>query len=48
MLSQDQIDHAVVALAPREGEDILRTEDIVASIRKYGEEVSFARARNKS
>lgn len=42
VLSQEQIDNAVIALEPREGEDILRTEDIVASIQKYGDEVSRA------
>jgi hypothetical protein len=39
-LSQEQIDNAVVAFEPREGEETLRTEDILSTIEKYGDEVS--------
>lgn len=41
-LSSEQIDNAVVALEPRQGEEVLRTEDILATIEKYGDEVSTA------
>ena len=39
-LSAEQIDNAVVALEPRKGEETLRTEDILSSIERYGDEVS--------
>ncbi|KAJ9125145.1 hypothetical protein QFC22_000099 [Naganishia vaughanmartiniae] len=40
-LSPQQIDNAVVALEPREGEDTLRTEDILARIEEYGDEGAY-------
>lgn len=44
VLSPEQIDNAIVALSPREGEDCLRTEDIIDVIGKHGDEVSQTRA----
>ncbi|KAJ9102951.1 hypothetical protein QFC19_004507 [Naganishia cerealis] len=40
ILSPEQIDNAVVALTPRDGEETLHTEDILASIQKYGDEIA--------
>ncbi|KAJ9127820.1 hypothetical protein QFC24_000104 [Naganishia onofrii] len=39
-LSAEQIDNAVVALEPRKGEETLRTEDILSSIERYGDEIA--------
>lgn len=44
MLSQDQIDNAVIALSPRQGEDILRTEDILKVLDQYKDEVGIDKA----
>ena len=41
-MSQEQIDNAVVAIEPREGEETLRTGDVLSTIDKYGDEVSHA------
>lgn len=41
VLSQDQIDNAIIALSPREGEDTLRTEDIIQVLEDNKDEVSF-------
>jgi kynureninase len=41
VLSQDQIDNAIIALSPREGEDTLRTEDIIQVLEDNKNEVSF-------
>jgi kynureninase len=38
-LSQDQIDDAIIALSPREGEDTLRTEDILQVLEENKNEV---------
>lgn len=40
VLSQDQIDNAIIALSPREGEDTLRTEDILQVLEENKDEVS--------
>ncbi|KAJ9108770.1 hypothetical protein QFC21_000090 [Naganishia friedmannii] len=40
ILSPEQIDNAVIALEPRQGEETLRTEDILSSIEQYGEEAT--------
>lgn len=41
ILSPEQIGNAIVALSPREGEDCLRTEDILKVIEEHGDEVSL-------
>jgi len=38
-LSKDQIDNAIIALEPREGEDTLRTEDILKVLDENKDEV---------
>lgn len=39
VLSQNQIDNAIIALEPREGEDTLRTEDILRVLDDHKDEV---------
>ncbi len=39
----EQIDNAIIAIGPREGEDTLRTEDILAAIEKEGDQVIWVR-----
>ncbi|ORX35949.1 kynureninase [Kockovaella imperatae] len=41
VLSQEQIDNSIIALAPRKGEDILRTEDVIETIQKHGDEIAI-------
>ena len=43
VLSPEQIESAILAITPREGEDILRTEDIIDRIDQEGDEVSGAK-----
>ncbi len=45
VLSPQQIEDAIVVLSPRENEDTLRTEDIVATINQHGAEVRTAYLR---
>jgi hypothetical protein len=40
VLSEEQINDAVIALEPREGEDTLRTEDILKVLDQNKDEVS--------
>jgi len=47
VLSQDQIDNAIIALSPREGEDTLRTEDIIQVLEDNKDEVSFSEGEAK-
>jgi kynureninase len=42
VLSQQQIDEAIIPLSPREGEDTLRTEDILKVLEENRESVSEA------
>jgi kynureninase len=40
VLSQEQIDNAIVPLSVRPGEDHLRTEDILSTLQELGDEVA--------
>lgn len=41
MLSKEQIEEAIIALAPRAGEDVLRTEDIVKVLKENKDTVGI-------
>lgn len=41
MLSPEQVDNAVIALEPREGEDTLRTEDILNTLEQHRDEIAL-------
>jgi kynureninase len=43
VLSPEQIENAIIAIGPREGEDVLRTEDIIDRIDQEGDEVSLTK-----
>lgn len=41
ILSKEQIDNAIIALEPRQGEDTFRTEDILKVIEENGDEIAL-------